>query len=102
MAVHLNNNARFVKEKGGYNWYDWEVFVDEEDEKINQIDHVIYFLHETFPEPVRTVADPQSRFALKSHGWGEFEVKARVIYKDGQFETINYRLDLSKDEQKKK
>ncbi len=96
MSVKLSNHARWIKKTKDYDWYDWEVFVDETEEKLDEIDHIVYFLHQTFPDPVRTIVDKGSGFALKSRGWGEFDLKARVVYKDGKVEHVTYPLDLSK------
>ncbi len=96
MSVKFNNRAKFARSKGDYNYYDWEVFVDEPKEVIDQIDYVTYFLHKTFPEPVRTVVDPQKDFSLNSRGWGEFDIGIKVTFKDGSEEQETYSLDLSK------
>ncbi|MBI4471175.1 MAG: hypothetical protein HY646_00810 [Acidobacteria bacterium] len=94
--MKINNHAELVKTEGSHTWFDWEVFIDEDQSKLEQIDHVTYFLHPTFPDPVRTVRNPENRFALKSRGWGEFDVGVRIVYKDGRSEKLTYSLDLSK------
>jgi transcription initiation factor IIF auxiliary subunit len=96
MAISLSNRARPSKPIGDQKYYDWEVFVDESDDILDQIDHVVYFLHETFPNPIRTVTDRESQFACRTKGWGEFKIAAQVAFKDERVEQAEYRLDLSK------
>lgn len=96
MAVKFNNRAKFAKQKGDLDFYDWEVFVDESPEVIDKIDHVTYFLHKTFPNSVRTVTAPETDFSLNSRGWGEFDIGIKVTFKDGSEEQETYSLDLSK------
>ncbi len=97
MSITLNNRAKWSRKKAEYDYYDWEVYVDEDDDTLSQIDHVTYFLHKTYPNPVRTVADPASRFSIGSRGWGEFDIGVQVKYRDGRTEQSTYRLNLSKD-----
>lgn len=96
MTVTINNRAKHAKTKGSHDFYDWEVFVDEPASVMEQIDHVTYFLHKTFPNPVRTADDPEGGFSVKSRGWGEFDIGIKISYKDGREEQEIYRLDLSK------
>jgi transcription initiation factor IIF auxiliary subunit len=101
MAVKISNRARPVEKEGEDDYFEWEVYLEEPDAVLDQIDHVIYRLHETFPEPIRTVTNREERFALRSRGWGEFTLGVVVVYKDGSRESQRYRLDLSRawDEQ---
>lgn len=97
--IHLSNSSQPSEEqptRAEYQYYDWKVFVDEDAQVLESIDHVTYFLHPTFPNPVRTINDPSTGFALETSGWGEFEIRARVQYKDGSTESTSYKLDLSK------
>lgn len=96
MAVKLNNRARPLEKVGEDEYFEWEVYIDEPDTVLDRIDHVIYRLHETFPEPIRTVANREEKFALRSRGWGEFALGVVVVYKDGTRDSQSYRLDLSK------
>jgi transcription initiation factor IIF auxiliary subunit len=96
MAVTLDNRARYLEKEEDYDYFDWEVYIDEDDAVLDSIDHVTYFLHETFPEPIRTISDRDSKFALRSQGWGEFTLRVVVVYKDGTSDNQSYRLDLSR------
>jgi transcription initiation factor IIF auxiliary subunit len=94
--IEFDNRAKWVGKKGKYDYYDWEVFVAEDKEVIEKIDHIIYFLHKTFPNPVRTISDKKNGFALKSRGWGEFEIGIQIYFKDNQTQQQVYWLNLSK------
>jgi len=96
MTITLNNRARPDRGFGDRPYYEWEVFVDESDSILDKIDHVVYFLHSTFPEPVRTVSKRDNQFALRTKGWGEFLINAQVVFKDKEVEQTEYRLNLSK------
>jgi len=96
MTVKMDNRARPLEKEGKDNYFEWEVYIDESDAVLDRIDHVIYGLHETFPEPIRTVANREEKFALRSRGWGEFILGVVVVYKDSTTDSQSYRLDLSK------
>jgi transcription initiation factor IIF auxiliary subunit len=96
--IKLSNTSQPAAEQSPRSkdpFYDWAVYVDEDASTLNEIEAVTYFLHPTFPDPVQTVRDPATRFALKARGWGEFDIAARVRFKDGSVETTQYRLQLA-------
>ena len=98
--IRLSNTsqpARASSARGGTPYYDWKVFVDEDPDVLSRIDRVTYFLHPSFPDPVRTVDDPSTKFALEAKGWGEFEIGAKVHFKDGSTESTSYYLELGDD-----
>ena len=96
MSINLDNRARPDKQIEGQQYFEWEVFVDAPSSALDRIDHVVYFLHPTFPNPVRTVSDRSSQFALRARGWGEFQINAKVVFEDDEVEQVEYQLDLSK------
>jgi len=94
--IHLNNYAKKVGKVENYDWYEWEVFVNENEETLGKIDHVEYLLHPTFPNPRRVANEKESKFAIRTSGWGEFTVKATITFKDGTKEKVSYELDFDK------
>ena len=96
MTISLDNRSRPTNVVGKKQYYEWEVFVNEPDSTLDQIRQVVYFLHETFPNPVRTVTDRASKFALRTRGWGEFKIYAQIVFKNKQIEQTEYYLDLSR------
>ena len=97
MKLHINNRAKWIGKRHNYDYYDWEVYVDEGDAVLDSIDYVVYVLHKTFPDPVRTMKNRDDRFALRSRGWGEFDLRITAYFKDGSYERLLYSLDLSKE-----
>ncbi|WP_321371984.1 pYEATS domain-containing protein [uncultured Draconibacterium sp.] len=94
----FHNYSKFVeKDKGGRNWFDWCLFLDETVETINQIDYVRYYLHPTFPNPERTVGTKENKFALFSGGWGTFTIKIKILKIDGSVDWCEYLLKLTND-----
>jgi transcription initiation factor IIF auxiliary subunit len=89
-SVRLTNTARYT-DSGRY---DWTVSVMADDATLNSIKQVEYTLHPSFPNPVRTVTDRKSRFALSSNGWGEFNIAARVFFDDGSVQNLEHWLTL--------
>ena len=100
--TNFDNYARFIGEQRRfedgrqYRWYEWEVFVNEDAAVLDAIRNVEYRLHPTFPNPNRVVGDRDTRFALRSRGWGEFPIQIRVNFKDGREELTRYELRLGK------
>jgi len=95
--IRFDNYAKKIGKRGEYDWYEWMVFVDEDEETLNKIDHVEYLLHPTFPKPRRLVFDRNAKFALISNGWGQFNLKMRITFKDGTQRDTSYYLDLHKE-----
>jgi transcription initiation factor IIF auxiliary subunit len=78
----------------GHDHWDWWVWVEGEDEDLDQIDHVTYILHHTFPNPVRKVKTRADKFLLKTAGWGCFVIHAKVKLKTGEESHLTHELEL--------
>ena len=91
--ICTRNTAQY---KGDKRW-DWTVFIDPRSRDLTRIKCVEYTLHRTFPNPVRIVCEMGSvdrPFALSSNGWGTFEIKLRVLMKDGSFRDASHQLSF--------
>jgi transcription initiation factor IIF auxiliary subunit len=75
-------------------YWNWWVWIEGPDSELDQIDHVVYTLHPTFPNPVRTISDRASKFTLKTSGWGVFRLRAKVFYKDGNQTRLTHDVEL--------
>jgi transcription initiation factor IIF auxiliary subunit len=73
-------------------WWEWWIWLDGPDSEIKQVEKVVYTLHHTFPNPVRTVTSQGDNFKLKTAGWGVFRIYATVCRKDGT--TLKLYHDL--------
>ena len=85
--------AQDYKYKGDDYWK-WWVWIDGTPEELNQINHVTYILHHTFPKPIRTVDDRESKFRLETAGWGVFTLHAKVVLEDGNETHLTHDLVL--------
>ena len=94
--VRFNNYAQFLEKRQDTPYYRWQVFVDEPDSVLDQIEQVEYTLDPTFPQPHPVRDDRGNKFALESAGWGEFTLLMKVKFRDGKVETVPYWLDLGK------
>jgi hypothetical protein len=83
-VVYVDNTAQ---QAGDQTW-DWTVFINADQNTLSNVRCVEYTLHPTFPNPTRTVCDdPANHFALSARGWGTFEIKIKIIFKDGSIQN---------------
>ncbi len=75
-------------------WWKWSVWLEGRPKDLAAIDHVVYTLHPTFPDPVRTVRDRRTGFKLESSGWGEFELYLEIVDREGRVRRRRHRLSL--------
>lgn len=94
--VRFNNVAQAAPRESHANWYQWAVYVDEGENVLREIESVEYLLHRTFPNPLRQIDDPTTRFACRSAGWGAFEVFITIHFKNGTELKTSYLLDFAK------
>ena len=91
MALRLRNSWSY---RGADRW-DWKIYVDDSGSgELKDVDYVEYVLHPTFAQPVRRITDPTDGFALKTNGWGTFEVTAFVHKKDKAVARLSHSLRL--------
>jgi hypothetical protein len=76
------------------NYWKWRVWLEGTDEELDQVRSVTYQLHSTFRNPTREVSDRNSKFAIKSAGWGEFTIYALVRFLNGKEVPMNHWLRL--------
>lgn len=88
--VRVENTSRYV---GGQSW-DWTIFIDADQDALSEIRCVEYTLHPTFSNPVQQVCTPSNHFAFSTRGWGEFEIRVRVLFKDGSEKQLIHMLQL--------
>jgi transcription initiation factor IIF auxiliary subunit len=84
-----------VAERMADNQWKWTAFVTGPPEQIAKIQCVRYTLHPTFTNPVQEVcdmSDPKHPFALSAVGWGVFNLRARIAFKDGSSSDLTHFL----------
>lgn len=90
MTIHINQETVLK----GKDWWEWSVWLDGEKKELDAIDHVVYTLHPTFPNPVVRVSDRKTKFRLDSSGWGEFTIYLQINQKDGSTTKQEHHLEL--------
>lgn len=78
----------------GNDRWNWQMWLSGPAEELDQIDHVTYTLHPSFPNPVREVSSRENGFLLKSNGWGEFRIYIDILGKDGRSDKRSHALKL--------
>jgi prokaryotic YEATS domain len=78
----------------GNDFWNWWIWLEGPDEELDKVDHVVYILHPTFPDPVRTINDRTTKFRLGTSGWGVFTIRAKVVKKDGEQIALSHDLVL--------
>ena len=78
----------------GDDWWKWWVWIEAPDPELDLIDHVVYTLHSSFPDPVRTVKDRGNKFKLSTGGWGTFRIYAKVFPKSSPPISLHHDLVL--------
>lgn len=81
-------------EYDGDDYWRWSVWLDGPAAELDEVDHVVYTLHPTFPSPVRTETDRATSFRLTTAGWGTFTVYAKIVGKDGREQHLEHELEL--------
>lgn len=78
----------------GDDWWKWWVYIDGPENELDNINHVIYTLHKTFPNPVRKIKDRKSNFRLETSGWGIFRIFIKIVYYNGKEKLLYHDLEL--------
>ncbi|RJQ46104.1 MAG: hypothetical protein C4538_07365 [Nitrospiraceae bacterium] len=90
MSIKINQEFKYQ----GNDWWKWWIWVDGSDDELDQIDRVTYYLHPTFPDPVRTITDRKTMFRLETAGWGVFRIRAKAVKKNGEEIQLSHNLVL--------
>lgn len=78
----------------GEDWWRWWIWLEGSEVELDQVDHVVYMLHPTFPSPVRTIKERSTQFRLETAGWGVFLIRAKVMLKQGKEVSLSHQLVL--------
>ena len=78
----------------GDDYWEWSVWLEAKEAELNKIDYVTYVLHPSFYNPRRDVRDRESKFLLKTSGWGTFTLYAKLHLKNGEELHLEHELHL--------
>jgi hypothetical protein len=92
IVINAANTSRYLGRIDGQDRWDWTIFINADQDALARIQCVEYTLHESFPDPVRTVCNAADKFALRSNGWGTFTIKIRVLLRDGSQKSLSHDL----------
>jgi hypothetical protein len=92
VTLALRQSSRKVAD----GWWEWAVWVGGTPAELDGLLAVVYTLHPTFPEPVQRITNRRTGFKLKSAGWGEFEVFARLERRTGRPLSRKLWLDFGR------
>ncbi len=92
LPIQINN----VATKNNAGSWDWKIFLESSDDVLSQVKCVEYTLHPTFPNPIQEICEKgineNQAFVLTGNGWGAFEVKIRILLKDGGVQKLTHTL----------
>ena len=94
-SLKIENTAREMKQ----GQWEWDAFVTGNNSEIMNIDHVAYQLHTSFKNPYRVVnqlGNINKPFMLQARGWGVFNLKATVYFKNGKIVLLEHVLQFGK------
>ena len=90
MTLRIAQDFQYESE----DWWRWWIWIDGPAQELDQVKSVVYTLHPTFRDPVRTVTDRASQFRLETAGWGTFTIYAKVFRRDGAVVELEHELEL--------
>lgn len=93
MSIQVKQSSSSI---GDGRWK-WAVWLVGETTELDAIDHVVYTLHPTFPNPVRESRARRSGFRLTASGWGEFRIFIDVVKRTGEHQLLSHDLTLADD-----
>ena len=83
MSISLENTSKFSEKIGDTSWYSWTAYIScSEPDSLDDIKFVEYHLHPTFKNPIRRIFKKDGGFPFKTRGWGVFNLRAHVVFKD--------------------
>ena len=106
ITLIVKSNSILTPKENNCEWYLWTIHIESKPMSIlDNIDHVTYHLHSTFPNPNITInkSDKNKTFQLKGRGWAEFIVVVDIFIKDSKYEIEHYlKLDYGNHQTEKR
>lgn len=78
----------------GKDWWEWSVWIEGEDQALDNVVEVAWHLHPTFSPPVVKTTSRSDKFRLHTSGWGTFEIVAELKLRDGAIQKLKHELEL--------
>lgn len=90
MAYSIEQEEEYL----GNDRWNWRAWIDASELELDAVDHVTWYLHPTYAEPVVELNNRQERFAIARSAWGSFQLQAEVRRKDGTTRKLRHDLQL--------
>jgi NTE family protein len=90
MALELTQDSTYA----GDDFWHWSAWIEGPDDELDRVEQVVYTLHHTFPNPIRTVTDRRTKFRLETEGWGVFRLYATIVYDDKTEKLLQVDLEF--------
>ena len=97
IKIHSSDDEYKIEQSSEYrgdDYWDWSLWIESGESGLDKIENVIYNLHYTFPNPVRTIKTRENKFKLETSGWGIFTIYARISFKDETVLDLEHELEL--------
>lgn len=85
--------GRYIRRSAVPKWH-WAVKLEGPAELVHKVACVKYELHDTYTNPVRTVNDAKTNFALEADSYGVFEIRATIVLYSGGMLKCSHTLKL--------
>lgn len=83
-AFQLTHKSRMKTVKNGRVYYSVRVSLECRDGRsLGDVEKVVYYLHPTFRNRVKTAEESRNQFQIRFSVWGEFTIEADVFLKSG-------------------
>jgi hypothetical protein len=76
-------------------YWSWRAWIEGSPDELDGIDEVVWILHPTFTNPIRSIKSRETKFRLDTSGWGEFKLRAEVHPKSGPVQRMSHWVKLS-------
>ncbi len=83
-----------ASEYAGNDHWRWTLRLRGRQAELDRVAKVTWLLHESFTPPIVECDDRTTRFALQGSGWGGFDLRARVLMKNGRSMQLEHELVL--------
>lgn len=93
--VYTSQLKKKAKNQNKKSWYELKVYISANEIDLEQIEKVNYtLLDKTFKNPSMTSQNVEANFGIGLIVWGEFDIKAEIVYKNGNIRTLDKSLDF--------
>lgn len=95
MTLSLTNTSEYIGQRGDTHWWSWTAYIEGDSDELDDVAYVEYHLHPGFPNPIKRVKKRNGGFPLTAKGWGVFELKAKVVFREkGRLKTLKHMLEF--------